>query len=377
MDGSGGILISAGEASGDLHGAGLVAALRSMEYDRPVFGLGGSALATQGVELLARNEQTAVTGILEVLSHVRLIYRAFRRLVAEAKDRRPDLAVLIDYPDFNLRLARKLNGMNIPVMYYISPQVWAWRKGRIRQIKRLVKLMLVILPFEEEFYREAGVPVSFVGHPLVDVVRPAMSRDEFFRTLSLDPAVPLITLLPGSRRKEIGHHLPVLTSALGLLKAPHQALVVKAPTADRKQIESLARNSHIRVIEAGIYDAMSHADLVLTSCGTATVETALCGTPMIAYYRLSPLTYVIGKPLVRVHTYAMCNILAGRRVVPELIQREFTPERVASEADRMLADRQYAQEIRVALQRIRERLGPPGASTRAAQAALHLIGHGG
>lgn len=363
------ILIVAGEASGDLHGAELALALREQSPEVAMFGLGGSAMVSAGVELVARNEKTGVTGIVEVLSHLDKIYRTFRVLIDTAKRRRPSLAVLIDYPDFNLRLAPKLKRLGIPVMYYISPQIWAWRQGRIRHIRRYVDHMAVILPFEEEIYRAAGVPVTFVGHPLRDVVRPAVSRSEFFDAFRLDPAKPLVALLPGSRRKEVAAHLPVINKALTLLSRPWQGIILKAPTIEREQIEGAG----LPIVEDLTYDALTYSDLVLTSCGTATLETALCGTPMVAFYKLAPLTYLLGKPLVRMKTYAMCNILAGRRVVPELIQSEFRPDRVAAEADRILAGGEYTSDMRAGLADIAHRLGPPGASARAASIALRML----
>ena len=369
------IFIAAGEASGDLHGAHLVKAIHEQSPHCRVFGLGGSALAVQGAELIVRNDDIAVTGIIEVASHFRAIRAGFHRLLQEAGRRRPALAILIDYPDFNLRLAAKLKRLGIPIMYYISPQLWAWRRGRIRTIKRHVDHMVVILPFEAKLYADAGIPVTFVGHPLKETVHPSMTREEFFAAIDRHPDRPLVTLLPGSRRKEVVHHLPVLASAVTLLKRPIELLIAKAPTVDRALIESLAPG--IRILEDGIYDALAYSDVVATSCGTATLETALSGTPMITFYRLSRLTYFLGRPLVRMKTFAMCNILAGRRIVPELIQENFTPERVASELEKLLAGDRVRQEMRAGLEEIREQLGPPGAASRAAAIALGLAGHDG
>lgn len=369
----GGILISAGEASGDLHGGSLARSLKERAPEMPLFGLGGSAMESAGVELIERNDTTGVTGIVEVLSHVGRIYATFHRLLEAARSRRPDLTILIDYPDFNLRLARKLKQLGLRVMYYISPQVWAWRAGRLRQIKRLVDHMAVILPFEEELYRKAGVAVTFVGHPLRDAIHPTLNKREFFELLGLDICRPLIVLLPGSRRKEVENHLGILVRSLQLLRSGRQAVIVRAPTIDPAQIHRLAPG--LPILRDRAYDALANADLVLTSCGTATLETALCGTPMVAFYRLSPLTYFLGRPLVRARTFAMCNILAGRRAVPELIQGEFTPERVAAEAERILEGDAYAREMREQLAMIAERLGPPGASARAADLALSLMRH--
>lgn len=366
------VLISAGEASGDLHAAHLVEALLALDPSIELFGLGGERMAESGVELIVRNEQISVTGIVEVLSHLPQVYGAFRRLISAAEQRRPALAVLVDYPDFHLLLAKRLVRAGIPVVYYISPQVWAWREGRLKTIKKLVSHMIVILPFEEQFYRAAGVPVTFVGHPLRDSVRASQSREEFFREHRLDPALPLVTLLPGSRRKEVGAHLPVLLGAHREMKVRSQFVIQRAPSIERGLIEQIAGGG-AKIVEPGAYDAQAHADLVLTSCGTATLETALCGTPMIAFYRLSPVTYILGKPLVRMDTYAMCNILGGRRIVPELIQGDFTTQRVAAEADAILGDPERSRTMREDLLRIAGTLGPPGAAARAAAKVLEVL----
>jgi len=365
------ILISAGEASGDLHAAHLVRALRDVSPGCDVFGLGGPEMASQGVDLVARNEGVAVTGIVEVATHLREVYGAFRRLLREAADRRPALAILVDYPDFNLRLAARLKRLGIPVMYYISPQVWAWRSGRVRTIRRYVDHMVVILPFEEEFYRKSGVSVTFVGHPLVDTAKPSVSRAEFFVRAGLDATLPLVTLLPGSRRKEVEQHLPVLGQAAALMSHRCNFLVVRARSIRVEALRALSPG--LAVHDGNVYDALAASDLVLTSCGTATLETALCGAPMIAFYRVSPISYALGRHLVRTDTFAMCNIISGRKVVPELIQGDFTPRRVASEADRLLGDDGERRRISESLARIRHQLGEPGAPRRAAEIAGRLI----
>ncbi len=369
---SGGIFVSAGEASGDLHGATLARALRERAPDQPLFGMGGGGMETAGVDLIVRNDEMAVTGIFEVASHMRTIYHAFHRLLDEVRLRKPALAILIDYPDFNLRLAAKLRSMSIPVVYYISPQVWAWRRGRVHRIRKLVDHMIVILPFEERPYQEAGVPVTYVGHPLADIVRPSTNRETFRARLGLDGEDPVLAMLPGSRLKEVRRHRPVLAESLRRMRGRTRAIVVRAPTISKSAIEALAPG--LTIVEDAAYDALTHADLVLTSCGTATLETALCGTPMIAFYRLSPLTYLVGRPLVRTRTYAMCNILAGEPVVPELIQGDFTPDRMAVEADRLLGDPTCLAEMRRRLAALRQVLGAPGAAGRAADVALRVAG---
>ncbi len=333
-----------------------------------VFGLGGGRLEAEGTQLLAHVRDLAVVGLFEVLRHLRRLRAVFRALLLEVDRSRPSLALLVDYAGFNLRLARELHARGVPVAYYVSPQVWAWRRGRLRTIRETVSHMMVIFPFEEAFYREAGVPVTFVGHPLVDLVRPAPDPSAFLASAGLDPSRPVIAVLPGSRPQEVRHNLDPLSGALRLLTARRPelqfALAVAAELDPRIFTPALA-GLPVTLTEQ-THALMSAATLGLVASGTATVEAALVEMPMIVVYRLSRLTYTLGRPFVRVPHYAMVNLIAGRRVVKELIQGDFTPERVAAEALALLDDPEARATLRSELHGVRQRLGPPGASDRAA-----------
>ncbi|MGE0455450.1 MAG: lipid-A-disaccharide synthase [Vicinamibacteria bacterium] len=370
------LLVSSGEASGELYGAELVRHLRGLTGSLDVFGLGGDRLAAEGAALLAHVRELAVVGLLEVVSHLPRLRRVFAGLLAEVERRQPDLAVLIDYPDFNLRLARELRRRGVRVVYYVSPQVWAWRPGRIRTIRETAEKVLVIFPFEEALYREAGVPVSFVGHPLIDHVRPAADPAAFLREIGLDPARPVVAVLPGSRPKEVRQILPALAGAIELLARRHpglQFLVAQAPALDASLYAAVASRPELRLVRGRSHEALSVASVGLVASGTATVEAAILGTPMVVVYRLSRLTYALGKPLVRVPHYAMANLIAGRRIVPELVQADFTPARVAEQAGALLADAALRERMRADLAEVRRRLGEPGASARAAAEIAALL----
>lgn len=370
-------LLSCGEPSGDLYAGELVRHLRPHLAGLRAFGLGGDRLQAEGTTLLAHVRELAVVGLLEVLRHLRTLRGVFKKVLAEVDRDPPDLAVLIDYPDFNLRLARELRRRRIPVVYYVSPQVWAWRRGRVRAIRESVARMLVIFPFEEALYREAGVPVTFVGHPLVDLVRPAPDSSAFLTALGLEAQRPVVAVLPGSRPQEIAYNLPPLAGGLRLLAARRpdvQFLMAVAPSLDPRPLERAVGGLAVRLVAGQTHAALGAASLALVASGTATVEAALLGTPMVVVYRLAPLTYALGRPLVRVPHFAMVNLIAGRQVVPELIQSRFTAERVAAESLELLTDAERAARMRAELAEVRERLGPPGASERAAAAILDQLG---
>jgi lipid-A-disaccharide synthase len=371
------LLISCGEPSGEFYGAELVAALRQRIPDLEAFGLGGDRLAALDVRLLAHLKDLAVVGLVEVLSHLRRLKGLFDSVVAEAERLRPDAAVLIDYPDFNLRLARKLKKLGIPVVYYVSPQLWAWRRGRIRDVKRDVTKMLVIFPFEERIYREAGVPVAFVGHPLVDHVKPPADRPAVARSLGLDPQRPVIALLPGSRNKEVAFNLPPMLGAVNLLRAkrPDLQFILAAAPHLRANAFSNAITHGVGVLEGVARDVLSASRAAIVASGTATVETALTRTPMVVVYRISALTYALGRRLVRLDNYAMVNLIAGRSVVRELIQRDFTPERVAEETIRLLDEGPQRAEMLRNLDEVREKLGKGGATLRAADQLMEFLNH--
>jgi lipid-A-disaccharide synthase len=368
------LLVSCGEPSGDLYAADLVHHLRHRtETPLDVFGLGGERLEAEGARLLGHVRDLAVVGLWEVVSHLPRFARTFRRLLAEVDERRPDLAVLVDYPDFNLRLARALHRRGIPVVYYVSPQVWAWRPGRIRAIREHVAHMIVIFPFEAKVYEDAGVPVTFVGHPLIDLVASAADRDGFLAARGLDPARPVVAVLPGSRRKEVAHNLPAIAGAVRLMaqrRPDLQFLAAVGPSIDPRALRA-GLPPNVTLVEGRTHEVLSAAAVAIVASGTATVEAALLGTPMVVVYRLSALTYGLGRRFVKVPHVAMANLIAGKRIVPELIQDDFSPERVADAAVCLLGPGGDA--MREALAEVRERLGAPGASRRAADVVIGLM----
>jgi lipid-A-disaccharide synthase len=371
------LLLSCGEPSGDLYAGELVRELRVRQPGLEVFGLGGDHLAAQGADLLAHVKDLAVVGLLEVVAHLRSLRRVFDRVLSEVERRRPDVAVLVDYPDFNLRLARQLRRRGVRVVYYVSPQVWAWRRGRLDSIRKTVDLMLVIFPFEEALYRDAGVPVGFVGHPLVDLIQPPRDPAKLRASLGLDPAKPVVALLPGSRLKEIGHNLPPLLGAVKLLAAQRPDLqfpLALAPALPATAVAEAVASLPVRIVAGQTQGILASCTVAVVASGTATVEAALVGAPMVVVYRLAPLTYLLGRRLVKVPHFAMANLIAGDRVVPEVIQREFTPERVAAEVRGLLDDPHRRERMRQGLAEVRRRLGKPGASARAAEAILAVAG---
>ena len=370
------LLLSCGEPSGDLYGAELVRHLRRKLPLLSVFGIGGDRLLAQEASLTAHVRDMAVVGLVEVLRHLGRLRAVFRRLIVEIEREPPDVAVLIDYAGFNLRLARVLRRRRIPVVYYVSPQVWAWRRGRVRTIRECVSRMLVLFPFEEALYRQAGVPVTFVGHPLVDLVQPPTDRGGIRQDLGLDPSRPLVAVLPGSRPQEVAHNLPPLAEAVSRLSRRRpdlQFVLAAAAGLEPASFETDLAGKALRVVASRTYDVVGAADLAIVASGTATIETALLGTPMIVVYRISPLSYALGRPFVRLPHYAMVNLVAGRRLVPELIQGGFTPGAVEAEALSLLENPTKAARMRSGLHEVRRLLGEPGASGRAAWAVLETL----
>ncbi|MGH9805372.1 MAG: lipid-A-disaccharide synthase [Candidatus Acidiferrales bacterium] len=381
-------LIVAGEASGDQHAAALAA-----ELDRRAgvawFGVGGDQMAAAGVELITHARELSVLGIFELLEHLPRLYRFERRLRAEILRRRPQFAVLVDLPGINLRLAAFLHRNGIPAVYFIAPQLWAWRPWRVRFLRRYVRKLLCIFPFEEEWFRHRGVEVEHVGHPLVDSARASMSREEFLRRHGLAAERPTVCLLPGSRHQEIERHLPAMLEAAATLAArsPVQFVLVEAATLDPARVDQLlaplsgtplrsaagARHS-LTVLRESPYNALAAADLAVVSSGTATVEGLLLGTPMVVVYRVAAPSWWAGKLLVRTPHYSMVNLIAGRRLVPELIQSEFTPQRLVAEMERLLSDKEARERIQTELKGLGQRLGPPGAIPRAARAVAAAVG---
>jgi len=335
------ILVSAGEASGDLYAARLVEALRARLPDAEFFGCTGHQMRRAGVRTVTDSASLAVVGLVEVLSHIPRIYSEYRKLVAAARSERPSLAILTDSPDFHLRLARRLKRLGIPVVYLVAPQVWAWRKRRIHSIRRNIDRLLCIFPFEESFFRRHGVAADYIGHPLAGLVRPALSKADFFRKHRLPDDRPLVALLPGSRQGEILRHLPPLLEAAGKLyetRAISFVLALPAGCPAGSLIRERAAQAPVLTIEGETWDAIAHADLALAASGTVTVEAALLGTPMITFYKVTGISWLLGKLLVDVPFYSMVNFIAGRHVVPELMQNEMTGARLAKEAVGLLAE---------------------------------------
>jgi len=376
-------MIVAGERSGDLYGAELALALRERLPGAGLFGCGGEAMRSAGVETVVDAHQLTMIGITEVVSGLPRAYRAFHALLAEADKRRPQLAVLIDFPDFNLRLAKELRKRSIRIVYFVSPQVWAWRRGRLKQLKARIDKMLCIFDFEEALYREAGIPVEYVGHPLVDLVRPRWTREDFFGALELEGSVTTVTLLPGSRQKEVRHILPTMLEAARRLSARRKAqfVVAVAPTLDASWLEKTlfepyAGGATVRLATHATYDALRHCEVAVVASGTATIEAALLERPMVVVYRVSRLTWLLGGLFVAVPFYSMVNILARRPVVPELIQSDFTPSEVVGRVEYLLDHPRAQQEMQQELRALRDHLGPRGAVGRAADAVAGLLQFG-
>lgn len=414
------ILISAGEASGEMYGAELMEALRRRFSDRGAmgvspaekstgegaratsaldfFGVGGEKMRAAGCELIVDAKDLSVVGITEILGHLPKIWKLFHKLIAEADQRRPDLAVVIDSPAFNWRVAREMKKRGVPVVYYVCPQFWAWRQGRVRYLRRYVDKALVIFPFEEKFYRERGVNAEFVGHPLAELPRPAISREEYADANGLDSNKTWITLMPGSRRKEVGMNLPTIIQAASLFGEEYEFLLPVAPTLDRTFVKDLI-DAHVGAaaqarpgaadsyagaslpsrmhLVSDALPALAHSQVAIVASGTATVEAAMMETPFVMVYRVTPLTYLLGRWTVKVPYFAMVNLIAGERVVPELVQRDFTAENVFKELTKIIPDGVPRQKMVLGLKRVklllRGQAGEEHATDRAARAITAML----
>ncbi|MGC1617711.1 MAG: lipid-A-disaccharide synthase [Candidatus Acidiferrum sp.] len=369
------LLISAGEASGDMYAARLATALQK-RADVALFGMGGPQMRAAGVDVITDYKEVSVVGITEILSHLPSLIRAMRHLVSEARRRKPPFAILTDFPGFHLRLARKLRPHGVRNIYYICPQFWAWRPWRVRVVRRRFAQALCIFPFEEAFFANAGVPTKFIGHPLVGTVQATETREEFCREQNLDPDKSIVTILPGSRHAELAQHLPIIREACARIHSQHSAqfVIAAAAHANVNELQSgWNRSLNVRVVENQTYNALAAADAAIVSSGTATIEAALLDVPMVVIYRVTPLTALLAKPLVRTHFFSMVNLIAERPVVPELIQKDFTPDRVSREVLRLLNDPSARDSLRAGLAEVRKRLGPPGAVDRAADAISSLL----
>jgi lipid-A-disaccharide synthase len=373
------ILIIAGEASGDLHGANLVRAIRARDASVTFFGVGSRNMREAGVEMLADAAEISVVGATEVITHLGAIYGVYAKVKRFLREERPDLLILIDFPDFNILTGKAANRIGVPVLYYISPQVWAWRKGRVRTIAKLVKTIMVIFPFEKELYEKVGADVRFVGHPLADVVRSGISPQEARARFCLREEGRVIALLPGSRKKELYHLLPDMLRAAALLKERYpdlQFVLPVAPTLPPELVADFVRDSgvEVRVVDGQVYDVLRSSHAAIVASGTATLETGLMSVPMVIVYRVSRLSYIIGRMIVRVRNIGLVNIVAGRTVVPELVQDDVTPENIVREMAKVLDDPARYAAVRADLLGVRASLGDGGASERAASVVLEALG---
>lgn len=373
-------MMVAGERSGDVYGAALAQALASRLGNAEFFGCGGEAMRAAGVETIVDIHQVALIGISEAVSGLPKAYRAMRTLISEAARRKPALAVLIDSPSLNLRLAKQLKRQDIPVIYFVSPQIWAWKKWRIKKIKAYVDKMLCLFDFETEIYEKAKVPVEYIGHPLVDTAAPRQTREEFFSKAGLDPGIPTVALLPGSRRSEVTSNIPTMLDAAVRLShlRPVQFVIASAPTVDPKWLESLATHGYsgkapMRTLSNSTHEALQYANAAVVASGTATIEAALRECPMIVVYRVSAFTAMCAKVLIHVPFYSMVNLLAGNEAVPELIQSDFTTDNLTSRLNSLLDDGEARARMIQDLRRVRVRLGPTGAIERAAEAIARHI----
>jgi len=362
------LFISAGEASGEHYGALLIAALQDRLKDSALatsfFGMGGERMKAAGLECVVRSEEMAVMGLTEVIVHLPRIWREYRKLKQAVRDRPPSVAVLIDFPEIHFRLARQLHRLGVPVIFFVSPQLWAWKKKRIRLVQKYIDKMLVIFPFEEAFYRERGVEAEFVGHPLAELPPPSVSREEFASQNGLDPAKTWIGLLPGSRAKEIRDHLPTILQAARELTSGYEFVIPLAPTLNKAQRDEVRRlvGAHgiglkLRLVE-NARAVLMHARASVVAGGTATVEAALIGNPFVVVYRVSTLTFAIAKRVVKVPFVAMANLIAGKRIVPELIQDDFTAEKIVQEIEPLLPDGTLRQSMMEELAWVRGLLSP-------------------
>jgi lipid-A-disaccharide synthase len=368
------VLLVAGEASGDMHGAALVAALRRNDPRIEVWGVGGERLRQAGMHILVDTATVATMGFVETFGTLGRLLGAYRRLTRFLIEERPALVVLVDYPEFNMLLAKRAKRLGLPVFYYIAPQVWAWRRGRVRKLAQRVDRLGVVFPFEAPLYNNGRQLAEFVGHPLLDLVQPTRTRAETRARYHLDPTRPLLALLPGSRKKELRHLLPAGVAAAGQLQAEGwQVAIALAHTLTRDDLAAALGGAPppLPIVEDDTYNLVHAADAAAVASGTATLETALLGRPMVIMYRVSPLTFALARRLVHVDCIGMPNIILGRRVFPELIQRDVTPEKLVAAVHAVTARR---DELTAALHELRDKLGQPGAAERAAQLALELMG---
>jgi lipid-A-disaccharide synthase len=372
------ILMVAGEASGDLHGSSLINELKKIDPGLQFFGIGGNRMKKEGMELIYHVDKLAFMGFFEVLKNLPFIRRVMRTMVSQVENRRPDMAVLIDYPGFNLRFAAKLKKLGIPVAYYISPQVWAWGGNRVKKMQHLIDKMLVVFPFEKPIYDKFNIDCDFVGHPFLDVTKPILSEEDFRRKFDIRKNDVTLGLLPGSRWQEVEKILPIMLESAKLLGGRIRNLKLLlglAPTIEKEKIKVLlkAAEPKVRIVENLTYDLMKHSDFLLVASGSATLECAVLGTPFLVIYRTGTWTYLLAKSLINIPNIALANVVAGKRVVSEFIQNKAVPQRISDEAYEILTDKKSYQNIREELAKVKGKLGKPGASKRAAEIVARML----
>ncbi|MBN1999353.1 lipid-A-disaccharide synthase [candidate division KSB1 bacterium] len=371
------IMIIAGEASGDLHGGQLVRELFSQDREAEIFGMGGDLMRNAGMELYYHVDDLAYIGFFEIIRHLGFFYRIFSHLVKEIRRRKPDVLVLIDYPGFNLRLARKAQKMGIRIFYYIAPQVWAWGQSRAQKMGAFIDKMAVIFDFEVDFFKKAGIDAVFVGHPLLDVLKFKKTRQDFFTEFHLDPDRPVLALLPGSRKQEIENLLPIMLDTVKNISAQHpevQITVSQAPTIGDSLIQEIVSHYHCAVVvKSATYEQVKYATAAIVASGTATLETALLNTPFVIGYKVSPVSYFIGKCLIKIPYIGLVNVVAGEKVVPEFIQQNFNAQMLTPIVKKLLYDEEYRREHRARLAGVQQKLGQPGAALRTAKLVMETI----
>ena len=372
------ILIIAGEASGDLHGSSLVKELKKINSYLEIFGIGGDRMKSQGVELIFHVEKLSFMGFFEVIKNLNFIRGVMKKMTSMIETRRPGLVILIDYPGFNLRFAKKVKNLGIRVVYYISPQVWAWGGNRVKKMRGLIDKMVVIFPFEKEIYKKFNIDCEFVGHPLLEVTRPVLSAEDFQKKFGIRKNDVVVGLLPGSRWQEVEKILPIMLESCKFLKTRIKNLKVLlglAPTIKKEKIENLQNlaGSQTMIVENLTYDLMKHANLLLIASGSATLECAILGTPFLVLYKTSLWTYLVAKSLITIPNIALANVVAGKRIVPEFIQSQAIPNRIAEEMYEILTDRERYKTIQNELMKVKGKLGEDGASKKAAQIVTEML----
>jgi len=370
------VLLIAGESSGDLHGSNLMSRIKAYQPDISFKGIGGLRMIEEGLEAVRNTKEMNFMGFVEIIRHLPFIRRTMKELESLLVSWHPDLVILIDYPGFNLKFAPLVKKRGIPLMYYISPQLWAWHKSRVALVKKHVDRMVVLFDFEREFYRKYGVNVDFVGHPLLDVVRSSVDCSAFRKSLGVDEGVPLVGLLPGSRVQEIKQLLPSMAASISMLRKKRGSVVAVlgcVPEIDDSIYEPYIGGTDVIPLRNKAYDIMAHSDVLVVTSGTATLEAGISGTPMVIVYRTSLLTYIIGRMLVNISNIGLINIVAGSRIVPELWQNQVTPDNIAMHIEKILNDQSLRSRMRDLLSAAKSRLGEPGASERAANIALEMM----